>query len=102
MKLITAQEVAKILNVDESTVRVNAKKGRLGFRSIRVGSLWKFPEDEVYQYVYGDKWREMMVVEQPVEMKTLELRTKQPANVIPLSTHEVANENTTDTDACSE
>lgn len=60
MKLLTAQQVAKLLGVNETTVRINASKGRLGFRHIKVGSLWKFPEDEVYEYVYGQNWREIV------------------------------------------
>lgn len=60
MKLLTAQQVAKLLGVNETTVRINASKGRLGFRHIKVGSLWKFPEDEVYEYIYGQNWREII------------------------------------------
>ena len=60
MKLLTAQQVAKLLGVNETTVRINASKGRLGFRHIKVGSLWKFPEDEVYEYIYGQNWREIV------------------------------------------
>lgn len=67
MRFITAKEVAKILGVNESTVRINAAKGRLGFRHIKVGSLWKFPEDEVYEYVYGKNWREFCAMTQAVD-----------------------------------
>ncbi len=56
MKLLSVQEVAKILGCGESTVRTNAKKGTFGFRVVKVGSLWKFPSNEVYKYLYGDGW----------------------------------------------
>ena len=59
MKLISAQELAKILGVNETTVRKNAAKGTYPFRTVRVGSLWKFADEEVYEYVYGSKWREI-------------------------------------------
>ena len=59
MNFLSAQQVAKILNVNESTVRVNAGKGRYPFKYIRVGSLWKFPEDEVMEFMYGKNWREI-------------------------------------------
>ena len=60
MKLITAQEVAKIMNCAESTIRTNAKKGTLGFGAVKVGSLWKFRDEEVYEYVYGKNWKEIV------------------------------------------
>lgn len=60
MKLLTAQQVAKLLGVNETTVRSNAAKDRLGFRAFRVGSLWRFPANEVYEYVYGQNWREII------------------------------------------
>lgn len=59
MKLITAQEVAKIMGCAESTIRTNAKKGTLGFEAVKVGSLWKFRDEEVYEYVYGKNWRDI-------------------------------------------
>ena len=59
MKLLSAQEVAKVLGVNQTTVRMNAKNGKYPFRYIRVGSLWKFPEDEVMQFLYGDNWKEV-------------------------------------------
>ena len=58
MKLLSAQEVAKILGCAESTVRTNAAKGKFGFRTVKIGSLWKFPDEEVYEYAYGKDWRE--------------------------------------------
>ena len=60
MKFLSAQEVAKILGIHETTVRANAKNGRLGISHVRVGSLWKFPEDEVYEHMYGKNWKEMV------------------------------------------
>lgn len=106
MKLITAQEVAKIMNCTESTIRTNAKKGTLGFEAVKVGSLWKFRDEDVYEYVYGKNWRD--IVDAPValgkpdtveELKAAvvenavvhEPATEKPApvNVVPLDTREV-------------
>lgn len=58
MRLLSTQETAEILGVSESGLRVNASKGRLGFRSVRVGSKWKFPDEDVYKYIYGENWKE--------------------------------------------
>ena len=41
----------------ESTIRTNAKKGTLGFTAVKVGSLWKFRDEDVYEYVYGKNWK---------------------------------------------
>ena len=60
MKLLSAQEVAKILQVNQTTVRLNAKNGKYPYRCLRVGSLWKFPEDEVMQFLYGNNWKEVV------------------------------------------
>lgn len=60
MKLITAQEVAKIMDCAESTIRTNAAKGTLGFPAVKVGKLWKFRDEEVYEYVYGKNWKEIV------------------------------------------
>lgn len=73
MKLITAQEVAKIMGCAESTIRTNAKKGTLGFTAVKVGSLWKFRDEEVYEYVYGKNWKEIVfgiVGEEPAKPET--------------------------------
>jgi excisionase family DNA binding protein len=58
MKLLSAQEVADLLQCNVSTVRINAGKGRYPFRMIRIGSLYKFPAEDVYQYFYGENWKE--------------------------------------------
>lgn len=116
MKLISAQEVAKIMNCAESTIRTNAKKGTLGFEAVKVGSLWKFRDEDVYEYVYGKNWKEIVfgiVGEEPdepeVAMNVDEARTDKvmddtpitgpeptpapekpaPVNVIPLGAREV-------------
>ena len=60
MKLITAQEVAKIMGCAESTIRTNAAKGTLGFPAVKVGKLWKFRDEEVYEYVYGKDWKRIV------------------------------------------
>ena len=110
MKLITAQEVAKIMNCAESTIRTNAKKGTLGFEAVKVGSLWKFRDEDVYEYVYGKNWKEIVYgivgdgdkpevaltvdeARQPriVDEPALEPAPEKPApvNVIPLGAREV-------------
>lgn len=111
MKLISAQEVAKIMNCAESTIRTNAKKGTLGFEAVKVGSLWKFRDEDVYEYVYGKNWKEIVfgiVGEEPakpekaisvdearqpriVDEPALEPAPEKPApvNVIPLGAREV-------------
>ena len=116
MKLISAQEVAKIMNCAESTIRTNAKKGTLGFGAVKVGSLWKFRDEDVYEYVYGKNWKEIVFgivgeepakPEIPVKMappsKLLQLDPKpvtepepktvpmsaRPVNVVPLGAQEV-------------
>lgn len=115
MKLITAQEVAKIMGCAESTIRTNAKKGTLGFTAVKVGSLWKFRDEEVYEYVYGKDWKRIVFgivgepdrPEIPVKMappsKPLQLdpepvvepepkpvpMSARPVNVIPLGAQEV-------------
>lgn len=73
MKLITAQEVAKIMNCAESTIRTNAAKGTLGFPAVKVGKLWKFRDEEVYEYVYGKDWKRIVfgvVGEEPDKPET--------------------------------
>jgi excisionase family DNA binding protein len=60
LKLITAQEVAKIMDCAESTIRTNAAKGTLGFPAVKVGKLWKFRDEEVYEYVYGKDWKRIV------------------------------------------
>lgn len=60
MKLISAQEVAKIMNCAESTIRTNAAKGTLGFQAVKVGKLWKFRDEDVYEYVYGKDWKRVV------------------------------------------
>lgn len=106
MKLISAQEVAKIMNCAESTIRTNAKKGTLGFAAVKVGSLWKFRDEDVYEYVYGKNWRD--IVDAPVALSNPDTVEKlkagvmenaivhepapekpAPVNVIPLGAREV-------------
>lgn len=57
MKFISAKEVAELLQCNVSTVRINAGKGRYPFRMIRIGSLYKFPEEEVKAYLYGSDYK---------------------------------------------
>ena len=60
MKLLSTQEVAKLLRVSDCSIRMNAAKGKLGFRAVKVGALWKFPDEDVYKYLYGEDWKEKM------------------------------------------
>lgn len=80
MKLITAQEVAKIMDCAESTIRTNAAKGTLGFPAVKVGKLWKFRDEEVYEYVYGKNWRD--IVDAPVALSKPETVEKLKAAVM--------------------
>lgn len=109
MKLISAQEVAKIMGCAESTIRTNAKKGTLGFIAVKVGSLWKFRDSDVYEYVYGKNWSEIVhsAKESEEVQKTLAKEyeptpaanvepepspapmSARPTNVIPLGAQEV-------------
>lgn len=115
MKLITAQEVAKIMGCADSTIRTNAAKGTLGFQAVKVGKLWKFRDEDVYEYVYGKNWKAVVYgivgepdkPEIPVKMappsKPLQLdpepvaepapqpvpMSARPVNVIPLGAQEV-------------
>lgn len=57
MKMLSAKEVADILGCDVSTVRVNARKGAFAVPSIRVGKLYKFRDEDVYEYAYGKNWK---------------------------------------------
>lgn len=97
------------MNCAESTIRTNAKKGTLGFGAVKVGSLWKFRDEDVYEYVYGKNWKEIVfgvVSEEPAKPETSipvaenVLRPAQPVmdpapekpapvNVIPLGAREV-------------
>ena len=104
------------MNCAESTIRTNAKKGTLGFTAVKVGSLWKFRDEEVYEYVYGKDWKRIVfgivgeepsIPEIPVKMappsKLLQLDPEPvaepeptpavekpaPVNVIPLGAREV-------------
>lgn len=110
MKLITAQEVAKIMGCAESTIRTNAAKGTLGFPAVKVGKLWKFRDEEVYEYVYGKNWAEIVhsakeseevqktlteeyeptptVNVEPIKPEPVPMSAR-PVNVIPLGAQEV-------------
>lgn len=63
MKMLSAKDVAEILGCDVSTVRVNARKGTFAVPSIRVGKLYKFRDEDVYEYAYGKDWKEQVVHE---------------------------------------
>jgi excisionase family DNA binding protein len=81
LKLISAQEVAKIMGCAESTIRTNAKKGTLGFTAVKVGSLWKFRDSDVYEYVYGKDWKRIVFGIVGEEPDTPEI----PVKMVPLS-----------------
>jgi excisionase family DNA binding protein len=53
MELLSTQEVAKVLGIHESTVRLWATKGNMPFKAIKIGKLWKFQKADVMQYRYG-------------------------------------------------
>lgn len=58
MKLLTVKEVADILKISVCAVRWNAERGTLGFRAVKAGCQWRFPEDEVMAYAFGENWKE--------------------------------------------
>lgn len=45
--LINAPEVAKLCGLDATTIRKNATNGKLGFKGVRIGGLWKFSKTEI-------------------------------------------------------
>lgn len=92
MKLISAQEVAKIMNCAESTIRTNAKKGTLGFEAVKVGSLWKFRDEDVYEYVYGKDWKRIVFGIVGEEPSTPEIPVKMapPSKLLQLDPEPVA------------
>lgn len=51
MKFYSVSDLAKIFEVNECTIRNNARKGTLGIPAIRIGKLWKFPVDSVAAYL---------------------------------------------------
>lgn len=51
MEFLSVAEVAKLFGINETTVRRNARTNSFPFSSIRVGGLWKFPKDEIYNYI---------------------------------------------------
>lgn len=56
MKMLTASDVAKLVSCSETTVRNFAAKGKLPFRCIKLGAMWRFPEDEVMAYILGPNY----------------------------------------------
>lgn len=50
MKFYSVSDLAKIFEVNECTIRNNARKGTLGIPAIRIGKLWKFPVESVAAY----------------------------------------------------
>lgn len=57
MTFLSVKDVANLFQCSECTVRNNAKKGSYPFRSIRIGSLYKFPKEEVLSYLYGKDYK---------------------------------------------
>ena len=55
MDLINAPEVARMCGVDATTIRDNATNGKLGFKGIRIGGLWKFSRAAVLKHLEGLK-----------------------------------------------
>lgn len=91
MKLITAQEVAKIMDCAESTIRTNAAKGNLGFPAVKVGKLWKFRDEEVYEYVYGKDWKRIVfgIVGEP-DRPEIPVKMAPPSKLLQLDPEPVA------------
>ena len=51
---LTVKEVAEIMRVSPAGLRNMAKTGRLPFRVIRLGTVYRFPRAEVMAYINGD------------------------------------------------
>ena len=49
--LINAPEVAKLCGLDATTIRKNATNGKLGFKGVRIGGLWKFSKTEILEHL---------------------------------------------------
>lgn len=52
-ELLTVKEVAKILRVSETHVRILAKRGDFGDAVIRLGCAYRFRANEIKKYLYG-------------------------------------------------
>ena len=50
---MTAKEIAEIMRVSTATVRNMANSGRLPFRCIKIGTAYRFPKQEVMEYING-------------------------------------------------
>lgn len=53
--LINAPEVARLCGIDATTVRKNAENGKLGFKGVRIGGLWKFSKTEILEHLNKTK-----------------------------------------------
>ena len=53
-QILTAKEVAEIMRLSPAGLRNIAKKGRLPFRVIRLGSTYRFSRAEVMAYISRD------------------------------------------------
>lgn len=51
--VMTAKEVSEIMRVSTAAVRNMAKQNRLPFRCIKIGTAYRFPKQEVMEYVNG-------------------------------------------------
>lgn len=49
--LINAPEAARLCGINETTIRKNATNGRLGFKGVRIGGLWKFSKAEILAHL---------------------------------------------------
>lgn len=48
---INAPQVAKLCGINATTVRHNATNGKLGFKGVRIGGLWKFSRSDVLEHL---------------------------------------------------
>ena len=70
MKMLTATDVAQILGCSASTIRTLATKGQLQFRCLKIGAMWRFPEDDVMAYIRGSNAEPEVKVEEPEHTDT--------------------------------
>lgn len=51
--VMTAKEVSEIMRVSTATVRNMANQNRFPFRCIKIGTAYRFPKQEVMEYING-------------------------------------------------
>ena len=55
MEVMTAKEIAELLRVSPACIRTQAKKRKLPFSCIKVGTAYRFSKAEVMKFINGGK-----------------------------------------------